>query len=91
MSHTWAISGRLRSASAGHPVSHERTRMTHWPLGGATVATFQAGHASSILVTPSIAKDLVRATFGGFNPLNWSVSSARRPNTDVCLSLEPPV
>jgi hypothetical protein len=64
MSHTWAISGPLRSASAGHraitlgecrssTVSRERTGMTQWPPGGATVATFQAGHASSILVTRS--------------------------------------
>jgi hypothetical protein len=37
-------------------------QMTHRPPAGAVAATFQAGHASSILVTRSIASFLVRST-----------------------------
>jgi hypothetical protein len=40
--------GECRSFTVGH----ERTRIPQWPRAVATTATFQAGHASSILVTP---------------------------------------
>jgi hypothetical protein len=50
---TWA--GHHPRRLPVNQVSHQRNKMTQCPPAGATTATFQAGHASSILVTRSMA------------------------------------
>ena len=56
LGHERAITDRERGSSTA---SHERTQRTQCRLAGATTATFQAGHASSILVTRSTALLLI--------------------------------
>jgi hypothetical protein len=50
----WAINGALMHGECrSSTVSHECTRMPQCPRAATTTATFQAGHAGSILVTHS--------------------------------------
>jgi hypothetical protein len=61
---SWAISGPLSTARADHLRYLTGTlRRLNSRLPGALAANFQAGHASSILVTRSTAKPLVKGLF----------------------------
>ena len=54
--YSWAISGPLSTVKAGHPRYLSSTvAPPDLAALGARTATFQAGHASSILVTRSMA------------------------------------
>jgi len=64
MSHGWAINGPLGTASVGHPRSAtSAVETTQFAPAGTSAATFQAGHASSILVTRSTAEALISRAF----------------------------